>query len=128
VSDAREVRGAHAPVGGIAEARRALVAWVDEAGDEGRAFLQARIVAMEPGRYEIRHGRDRGRPHRSLKLVSSDPFAAREIAQTTGAGEHRPLKTAPNLKRGWARSSGRERCARRTGARRRGGRAASTPP
>lgn len=102
MSDARQDRGAHAPAGGVAEARRALVAWVDEAGDAGRTFLQARIAATEPGRYEIRHHRDRGRPLRSLKLVSSDPFAAREIAQTTGAGEHRPLKTSPNLRRGWA--------------------------
>ena len=34
--------------------------------------------------------------------MTSDPFAAREIAQTTGAGDHRPLKTAPNLRQGWA--------------------------
>ncbi|HKP75034.1 MAG TPA: DR2241 family protein, partial [Longimicrobiaceae bacterium] len=38
----------------------------------------------------------------SLEWVSSDPFYARELAQVTNAGEHRPLKTAPNLRQGWA--------------------------
>jgi len=101
VSDRPEERGAHAP-GGVAEARRALVAWVDEAGGAGRVFLQARLLATGEGRYEVRHRRDANRSLGSLEQVSGDAFLAREIAQTTGAGEHRPLKTAPNLKRGWA--------------------------
>jgi hypothetical protein len=101
VSDAAEQRGAHAP-GGVAEARRALVAWVDEAGDAGRVFLQARLLRTGDGRYEIRHARDGRRSIASLEWVSSDPFFAREIAQTTNAGDHRPLKTSPNLKQGWA--------------------------
>lgn len=101
MSDAPEVRGAHAP-GGIAEARAALLAWVDDAGTEGRVFLQARLLATGEGRYEVRHVRDVRRSLKSLETVSSDPFAAREIAQTTSAGEHRPLKTSPNLRQGWA--------------------------
>jgi hypothetical protein len=101
VSDRPEVRGAHAP-GGVAEARRALVAWVDEAGDAGRIFLQASLRVTGDGRYEIRHRRDVHRSLRSLEWVSHDPFFAREIAQTTNRGEHRPLKTSPNLKQGWA--------------------------
>ena len=101
MSDAPSARGAHAS-GGVAEARRALLAWVDEAGEEGRVFLQARLRSTGEGYYEVRHVRDRRRPLKSLEWVSSDPYLARDIAQTTNRGEHRPLKTAPNLKQGWA--------------------------
>lgn len=101
MSDSPEVRGAHAPRG-IAEARRALAAWVDEADGDGRVFLEARLLATGDGRYEVRHARDRHRSLESLEWVSRDPFYAREIAQITNAGEHRPLKTAPNLRQGWA--------------------------
>lgn len=93
-------RGVHAP-GGVAEARAALLAWVDEAGEEGRTFLQVRLRATGGGRYEARHAADAGRAAAELER-SSDPYAAREIAQTTAGGEHRPLKTAPDLRRGWA--------------------------
>ncbi len=101
MSDRPEARGAHAP-GGVAEARRALLAWVDEAAGAGRVFLQARLLATGGGRYEVRHARDVNRSLDSLEWVLADPFLAREIAQTTNAGEHRPLKTAPSLKQGWA--------------------------
>lgn len=101
MSDQPEVRGSHAP-GGVAEARRALVAWVDEAGETGRVFLQARLRGTGEGRYDVRHRRDVHRSIQSLEWVSRDPFFAREIAQTTNRGEHRPLKTSPNLKQGWA--------------------------
>lgn len=101
MSDRPEVRGSHAP-GGVSEARRALVAWVDEAGEEGRVFLQARLRRSADGRYDVRHRLDAHRSLASLEWVSSDPLFAREIAQTTRLGEHRPLKTSPNLKQGWA--------------------------
>jgi hypothetical protein len=101
VSDAPAERGLHAPAG-VAEARRALAAWVDEAGDAGRIFLEARLLATGGGRYELRHRRDVHRALQSLEWVSSDPFYARELAQVTNAAEHRPLKTAPNLRQGWA--------------------------
>ncbi|HEV2146908.1 MAG TPA: DR2241 family protein, partial [Longimicrobiaceae bacterium] len=78
-----------------------LLAWVDEAGAEGRVFLQVRIRPAGKGRYEVRHVADAAVPEGGLE-VFRDPFAAREIAQTTSAGEHRPLKTAPNLRSGWA--------------------------
>jgi hypothetical protein len=101
MSDAPKQRGGHAPLG-VAAARQALTAWVDEAGDEGRTFLQVRLLSTGPGRYEIRHRRDARRSLPSLSTVTDDPFAAREIAQATNAGEYRPLKTAPNLRQGWA--------------------------
>jgi len=33
--------------------------------------------------------------------IYGDPFAAQHLAVLDDAGEYRPLKTAPNLKRGW---------------------------
>jgi hypothetical protein len=99
VSEAREARGAHAP-GGPAAARAALTDWVDEAGAAGRVFLEVHLQATGPGRFRVRHHADRDLAPEAL-AASDDPFAAREIAQTTAAGEHRPLKTAPNLRRGW---------------------------
>jgi hypothetical protein len=101
MSDAPEDRGLHAPLG-VAAARRALTEWVDAAGPEGRIFLQVRLLATRPGRYEIRHRRDAHRSLPSLGTVTSDPFAAREIAQAANGGRYRPLKTAPDLRQGWA--------------------------
>lgn len=98
--EALEMRGAHA-AGGVAAAREALVAWVEEAGAEGCLFLQVRLLARPGGDYEIRHVQDADLRLESLE-IARDPYAAREIAQTTADGEHRPLKTAPNLRRGWA--------------------------
>jgi len=101
VSDRPGERGAHAP-GGIAAARAALVEWIDAAGDAGRTFLQVRLLRVGEGRYEIRHARDVHRSIPSLETVTPDPYAARLVAQMTSAGEHRPLKTAPDLRQGWA--------------------------
>lgn len=101
MSDPAALRGSHAPLG-VRAAREALLAWVDEAGDAGRAFLQVRLLRTGEGRYEVRNARDVRRSLPSLETVSSDPYAARVIAQTTHTGEHRPLKTAPNLRQGWA--------------------------
>ncbi len=101
MSDAREERGAHAPRG-MAAARDALVRWIDEAGGEGRTFLQVRLLRTGDGRYEIRHARDVNRSIQSLETVTPDPYAARFIAQMANGGEHRPLKTAPSLRQGWA--------------------------
>jgi hypothetical protein len=101
VSDTPQVRGAHA-AGGIPAARQALTEWVDAAGDAGRAFLQVRLLRTGDAQYEIRHAGDVHRDLLSLETVTSDPYAARFIAQMTGGGEHRPLKTAPNLRQGWA--------------------------
>ncbi|HEV2131267.1 MAG TPA: DR2241 family protein [Longimicrobiaceae bacterium] len=98
--DTLDMRGAHAP-GGVAAAREALLAWVGEGSAEGRVFLEVRLLAGLEGEYEVRHAADTSLPLESLQ-TTSDPYAAREIAQTTAAGEHRPLKTAPNLRRGWA--------------------------
>ncbi len=98
--DAAREAGTHVRAG-VADARAALLAWVDAAGDAGRIFLEANLRRSGDGLYAVRHHRDLGLAADALDIVSADPFRARKIAQTTAAGEHRPLKTAPNLRRGW---------------------------
>ena len=98
MSDLETVRGTHAPAGAAA-ARQALVEWVKAAGTPGRTFLQVHL-RHEGGRFSVRHVDDRHRSPVDLRLYA-DPFAAREVAQTTEEGAHRPLKTAPTLRRGW---------------------------
>ena len=100
MSDAPEQRGSHLP-GGLAEARATLLAWVDEGGPSGRRFLQAHLARVAPGVYRLRHAADAAEPAASLTR-HSDPFEARAIAQVTASCEHRPLKTAPDLRRGWS--------------------------
>lgn len=77
-----------------AEAKYAFAAWVEEAED-GRVFGQVHIEADGSG-YSIRHVEDGGELD-----VFTDPVEAREIARLTEGGEHRPLKSSPNLRRGW---------------------------
>lgn len=79
-----------------AEAREAFAAWVAES-EEGRVFGQVR-VEYGGSVYAIRHVEDEGREDLD---VFADPAEAREIARLTGSGEHRPLKSSPNLRRGW---------------------------
>ena len=98
MSDAELARGTHAPAGAAA-ARQALVDWVRAAGEHGRTFLQV-YLRHDGGRFSVRHVDDRHRSPVDLRLYAN-PFSAREVAQTTEEGAHRPLKTAPNLRRGW---------------------------
>ncbi len=81
-------------------ARKAFLAWVDRAGAEGRTFLQMRLRRTEMGTYEVRHASDADVPAERLK-VRTDPEAAWKITAVTEEGRPRPLKTAPNLRRGW---------------------------
>lgn len=60
------------------------------------------IISRRGSGYELRHVADRGANETQLKLV---PLAElRALAQTTEAGAFRPLKSAPNLRRGWRAS------------------------
>ncbi len=87
-------------VSGVTEAsaaREAFASWVDEAGGEGRVFGQVRATGTGED-YVLRHAEDA----RATGLeVCEDPRSAREISKTTEAGEYRPLKSSPNLRRGW---------------------------
>jgi hypothetical protein len=80
-----------------AASREAFAAWI-EASVEGRVFGQVLIRRSSPARYSLRHQDDANAE--DLK-VHEDPRAAREIAKRTEAGEYRPLKSSPNLRRGW---------------------------
>jgi hypothetical protein len=88
-------RGSGAPTLAGA-AREAFASWVDEAPD-GRRFAQV-LVRRAPDGYELCHVDDAGVGGLALH---EDPRAAREIARVTERGEHRPLKSSPNLRRGW---------------------------
>jgi hypothetical protein len=83
-----------------AASREAFARWVDE-GPEGRVFGQVLLRALPEGGYELRHAEDAGVPREGLDLYD-DPRSAREISKLTERGEYRPLKSAPNLRRGWA--------------------------
>lgn len=98
MSEATTTPGMHAPAG-LAAARSALVAWIRGAGAEGREFLQVHLQATGD-RFTVRHVEDRGADAAQLTRIA-DPYRAREVAQTTAEGAHRPLKTAPDLRPGW---------------------------
>jgi hypothetical protein len=85
------------PKGVAASSREAFAAWID-ASPTGRVFGQVLVRPMPPAGYSIRHKDDADAG--SLTLYEH-PRAAREIAKLTEAGDHRPLKSSPNLRRGW---------------------------
>ncbi|MGI8604368.1 MAG: DR2241 family protein [Verrucomicrobiales bacterium] len=73
-----------------------LASWLDAGGSNiGQVFL-----SRLPGRYELRHIDDRDAPGLTLETFIQ-PTDAREIARFDSQGSFRPLKSAPNLRRGW---------------------------
>ena len=80
-----------------AASRDAFARWVNDA-PEGRVFGQVLVRPTSTGGYVLRH-MDDGQTE-DLEL-SEDPRGAREIARLTENGEYRPLKSSPNLRRGW---------------------------
>ncbi|WP_119067451.1 DR2241 family protein [Rubrobacter indicoceani] len=79
-------------------ARLAFAAWVGGAGRAGREFGEVKVLGGPDGSFTVHH-REEG-PESDLE-VSTDPRAARLIARLTDAGDYRPLKSSPNLRRGW---------------------------
>lgn len=79
-------------------AREAFAAWVSENPD-GRTFAQV-LVRLSDGGFEVQHVDDAARDSAEL-VVHEDPRQAREISKLTEEGEYRPLKSSPNLRRGW---------------------------
>src|SRR5687767_8894635 len=57
------------------------------------------LVKRTPGGFELRHVDDANEEVGKLKAVR--PIDARKIANSTAAGEYRPLKSTPDLPRGW---------------------------
>ena len=80
-----------------ASSREAFAAWVD-ANPGGRIFAQVLVRPMPPAGYSLCHEVDADAAGLNLH---KDPRAAREIAKLTEAGDYRPLKSSPNLRRGW---------------------------
>ena len=80
-----------------AAARDAFADWVGEGVEAGRVFGQV-LVRAENGGFSARHADDAGREDLDRH---EDPRLAREISKTTEEGEYRPLKSSPNLRRGW---------------------------
>ena len=79
-------------------AREAFASWITDSA-KGREFGQLLIHRLEGSEaFGIRHQDDAETPN--LKNYD-DPRAAREISKLTESGEYRPLKSAPNLRRGW---------------------------
>jgi hypothetical protein len=80
-----------------AASREAFAGWVQERPD-GRVFGQVLVRAEPGGGYRLRHADD---ADAGGLTVYDDPRAAREVAKLTESGEYRPLKSSPNLRRGW---------------------------
>lgn len=78
-------------------ARETFAAWVDES-PAGRTFGQVHIHRETDGAYYLCHADDVDEDLRA----TDDPREAREIAKLNASGEYRPLKSSPNLRRGWA--------------------------
>lgn len=75
----------------------AVAAFVRELGGEA-VFGQVLLRRAGAG-WELRHALDREAPDDALRDV--DQAELRRVSQFTQAGAFRPLKSAPNLKRGW---------------------------
>lgn len=65
---------------------------------EEMIWLQVRIRRVAAG-FELRHVDDSAAPASALRTVSCGDL--RQLAVSTASGEYRPLKSAPNLVRGW---------------------------
>lgn len=77
-------------------AHRAFQRWL-----RGKKFAFVGQVWIRAGRrFELRHERDSNAASSSLETFRG-PAAARDCAMFTDAGKFRPLKAAPNLRRGW---------------------------
>jgi sirohydrochlorin cobaltochelatase len=71
-----------------------LLSWLENGG---REVGEVNIVRAGSG-FELRHRDDAGLDG---LVESTGPNAARDISNFDAAGKFRPLKTAPNLRRGW---------------------------
>lgn len=61
--------------------------------------VQVWIARLPQGGFELRHQADRHLPAEALRLV--DPSQLHALAQRTDEGQFRPLRSSPDLARGW---------------------------
>ena len=66
---------------------------------EGTVLAQVSIRPVAGGRWELRHHDDATTETATLKSCAVTELQS--LAQTTAGGAFRPLKAAPNLRRGW---------------------------
>jgi sirohydrochlorin cobaltochelatase len=83
----------------VREAREEFTGWA-LAGEGPRGFLETVVRVDASGRFEVRHELDADVPADALRTFT-DPEAALEIVLTTEGGRIRPLRTSPDLRRGW---------------------------
>ncbi|GDY21759.1 hypothetical protein LBMAG56_31060 [Verrucomicrobiota bacterium] len=65
----------------------------------GEVVLAQVLLRRRAGGFELRHADDADAAEDALKLLATPELRA--LAQSTVAGAFRPLKSAPNLRRGW---------------------------
>ncbi len=68
--------------------------------EDGLLLGQIAATPLPAGGYELRHRDDANQPGAEL-IAYHDPEDAAALALHDDAGVYRPLKTAPNLRRGW---------------------------
>lgn len=94
------VEGESATAGGAIT--EALQRWL---ASNRNVIGQVRITRHSDGSFSLGHVDDldgSGKPVASPEWTGTAPLLAREIAKQDDRGRFRPLKTAPNLRRGWA--------------------------
>jgi hypothetical protein len=79
-------------------AQRSLLDLLSTALAEGHHLIGQILISPTPEGFTLRHEADSTTP--DLQTFHS-PNDAHEIARWDSHGEYRPLKTAPNLRRGW---------------------------
>ena len=80
-------------------AREWFIRWV-QAVEAPRSLLQTVAWPDTNGRFEVRHRLDSGAPAAALRTLMH-PDAALDLARMTEDGRPRPLRTSPDLQRGW---------------------------
>jgi sirohydrochlorin cobaltochelatase len=71
-----------------------LAAWLESGGSR----IGQVVIARRADGWELRHEADAGRLDLTMEEGAA---AARALANLDDSGAYRPLKTAPNLRRGW---------------------------
>ena len=80
----------------VSAQEQALARWLEQ----GRHAIGQVVITAADGGWELRHREDRGVDSATL-VTHAQAEDARAIARYDAAGAFRPIKTAPDLKRGW---------------------------